>query len=110
MRPINLSLEGLTSFRTQQKVDFSELDLFVITGPTGSGKTTILDAITFALYGRMARVDQHSRRDLISHGSAHVQVQLDFEIDGARYRVTRRMSKQSGTQRGSFDRVEGESL
>ena len=109
MRPIALTIEGLTSFRTPQEVDFSELDLFVITGPTGSGKTTILDSITFALYGRMARVDQHTRRDMISHGAASARVQLDFEVDGARYRVARRMPR-TGAQRGSLDLVDGEML
>ena len=56
MRPTHLSIEGLTAFRALQEVDFGELDLFVITGPTGSGKTSILDAMTFALYGDICRV------------------------------------------------------
>lgn len=93
MRPVSLAIEGLTSFREPQEVDFSELDLFVITGPTGAGKSSILDAMTFALYGRVARVNSHELRDLISHGCADMRVRLDFEADGARYRVARRMGK-----------------
>ncbi len=72
MRPLTLTIEGLTSFKTSQAIDLSELDLFVITGPTGSGKSSILDAITFALYGNIARVSSHELRDLISHGSSHM--------------------------------------
>jgi exonuclease SbcC len=95
MRPLALTIEGLTSFRTKQDIDFSELDLFVITGPTGAGKTTVLDAITFALYGSVARVNGHELRDLISHGSSYMRVCLDFEVDGQHYRVARRMGMNS---------------
>ena len=95
MRPLALTIEGLTSFRTSQEIDFSELDLFVITGPTGAGKSSILDAVTFALYGSVPRVSGHELRDLISHGSSYMRVCLDFEVDGDRYRVARRMGKNS---------------
>ena len=46
MRPNRLTIEGFTSFRQRVEIDFSDLDLFAITGPTGSGKTSIIDAIT----------------------------------------------------------------
>ena len=51
MRPIKLTVQGLTSYRDGMEVDFSDLDLFAITGPTGSGKSSLVDAITYALYG-----------------------------------------------------------
>jgi exonuclease SbcC len=95
MRPLALTIEGLTSFRTPQEIDFSELDLFVITGPTGAGKSSILDAVTFALYGSVPRVGGHELRDLISHGSSYMRVCLDFEVDGEHYRVARRMGTNS---------------
>jgi DNA repair protein SbcC/Rad50 len=93
VRPVSLTIEGLTSFKTPQEVDLSHLGLFVITGPTGSGKSSILDAITFALYGNVARVNAHELRDLISHGSSHMRVCLDFAVDGRRYRVARRIGR-----------------
>ena len=93
MRPLSLAIEGLTSFREPQEIDFSKLDLFVITGPTGAGKSSILDAMTFALFGRVARVNSHEMRDLISHGCADMRVRLDFQVDGAHYRVARRMGR-----------------
>ena len=58
MRPISLEIEGLQSFKEKQSIDFEtlgETGLFGIFGPTGSGKSTILDAITFALFGDVRR-------------------------------------------------------
>ncbi|KNF09407.1 exonuclease, subunit C [Gottschalkia purinilytica] len=58
MRPINLKIKGLNSFLQEEEIDFSKLvekGLFGIFGPTGSGKSTILDAITLAIYGQVAR-------------------------------------------------------
>jgi len=108
LRPIHLSIEGLTAFRTLQEIDFGELDLFVITGPTGSGKTSILDAMTFALYGDVCRVKSGELRDLISHGATHVKVSLDFHINGTTFRVARRMKKVGQGHDVHFVRVEGD--
>ena len=108
MRPTHLSIEGLTAFRTLQEVDFGELDLFVITGPTGSGKTSILDAMTFALYGDICRVKSGELRDLISHGATHVKVALDFQIDGDSFRVARRMKKIGQGHDVHFVRLDGD--
>ncbi|AFS78910.1 exonuclease, subunit C [Gottschalkia acidurici 9a] len=58
MKPINLKISGLNSFLQEEEIDFSKLvekGLFGIFGPTGSGKSTILDAITLAIYGQVAR-------------------------------------------------------
>jgi len=105
VRPVTLTIEGLTSFKTRQPVDFSELDLFVITGPTGSGKSSILDAITFALYGDIARVNDNELRHLISHGSSFARVSLDFEVNGTLYRVARRMGRKEA-QKATLERVD----
>ena len=108
MRPLALTIEGLTSFRTTQEIDFSELDLFVITGPTGAGKSSILDAITFALYGSvparrrpraarsdLARLLVHARAASTSRSTASVT-----ESRGAWGR-TRTKRRSSGSQNGS---------
>ena len=58
MRPIWIKIKGLNSFLEPQEIDFQELTgegLFGIFGPTGSGKSSILDGITLALYGTTAR-------------------------------------------------------
>ena len=107
MRPVRLVVEGFTSFRKTQEIDFSELDLFVITGPTGSGKTSILDAVTLALYGEVPRTGKRDLKELISLGAAQTKVQLDFRVANVDYRVARRIRKQ-GAQVATLERIEGE--
>lgn len=56
MRPLKLTLRGINSYRKEQTIDFAALTsagLFGIFGPTGSGKSSILDAITLALYAKL---------------------------------------------------------
>ena len=62
MRPIELTMEGFTCFRKPTTVSFEDLDVFAITGRTGSGKSTIMDAMCFALYGRVPRGCLRERR------------------------------------------------
>lgn len=89
MRPIELYLEGFTSFRREQRLDFSELDLFAITGATGAGKSSLLDAMTYALFGTTIRSGKQIG-DLVSQGSETLKVKLQFSVGNAQYRVTRR--------------------
>lgn len=88
MRPLKLLVEGFTCFKEGQTLDFAPLDLFAITGPTGAGKTSLLDAMIFALYGRIPRV---SRRyaELISLGRDRMSVVLEFQLLDRRFRVGR---------------------
>ncbi|MBE9097549.1 AAA family ATPase [Tychonema sp. LEGE 07203] len=88
MRPLELSLEGFTSFRREQRLDFSQLDLFAITGVTGAGKSSLLDAMTYALFGTTTRSGKQVS-DLASQGSKNLKVQLHFAVGSAQYRVTR---------------------
>jgi exonuclease SbcC len=88
MRPIELLLEGFTSFRREQRLDFSELDLFAIVGATGAGKSSLLDAMTYALFGTTIRSGKQAI-DLASQGSKNLKVQLRFAVGSAQYRVTR---------------------
>ena len=56
MRILNLTVEGFGPFAGKEQIDFEQLTqegLFLIAGPTGAGKTSILDAICFALYGKV---------------------------------------------------------
>jgi exonuclease SbcC len=95
MRPIKLTLEGFTSFRQRTEIDFTGLDLFAITGPTGSGKTSIIDAITYSLYGQTARLGGKGLGELINQGSSRLAVMLEFESGGKHYRIAR-VLKRSG--------------
>ena len=107
MRPLRLTVEGFTSFRERQEIDFRELDLFVITGPTGSGKTSILDAVALALYGMVPRAGKRDLKELISLGASQTKVQLEFRAGDDEYRVARRIRRQ-GAQAATLERIEGE--
>jgi DNA repair protein SbcC/Rad50 len=88
VRPIRLEMRGVTAFRDEQAIDFTALDLFAISGPTGSGKTSILDAITYALFGYIDRVGRHAAL-FISQGQPRLAVTLEFAVGQERLRVTR---------------------
>ncbi len=82
MRPISLTIKGLHSFRQEQNVDFtsiSDVGIFGIFGPTGSGKSSILDAITLALYGRVERSDAN-RVGIINQQEDKVYVKYIFAL------------------------------
>ena len=51
MRPVRLDMDGFASFRDNTILDFTDADYFVLVGATGAGKSTVIDALTFALYG-----------------------------------------------------------
>jgi DNA repair protein SbcC/Rad50 len=105
MRPLRLQIEGLTSFRERQEIDFAGFDLFVITGPTGAGKTTILDAVTLALYGEIPRTGKKNAADLITHGDTRARVMFEFRADGKVYRVSRILPR-NGAQKATLERRE----
>ena len=80
MKPIKLEIEGLNSFENKQVIDFEKVGkgVFGIFGKTGSGKSTILDAMTLALYGEVERSKQNI--DFINTKRRKTIVSLDFEI------------------------------
>ena len=94
MRPVHLSIEGLTCFKEKQEVDFSGLELFAISGPTGAGKSTLLDAVLFALYGTVPRMGKHNLRELISAARDRASVRFDFAVGDERFRITRTLKRQ----------------
>ncbi|CAN5713335.1 exonuclease SbcCD subunit SbcC [soil metagenome] len=98
MRPIRLEVRGFTAFRDAQVIDFEGLDLFAIWGPTGSGKSSLLDAMTYALYGQVERIGNRAGL-LVSQGQVRLSVLLELALDGARYRIHRSTSQgASGTR------------
>ena len=86
MKPIKLVIKGLNSFIEEQTIDFEKLTdrgLFGIFGPTGSGKSTILDGITLALYGDIARKSSN----FINTNCNDLNVSYTFQISGTPNRV-----------------------
>ncbi|MGO9061421.1 MAG: AAA family ATPase [Candidatus Binataceae bacterium] len=105
MRPLKLSVEGFTCFRRAQEINFSNLDLFAITGPMGAGKSSILDAMMFVLYGKVPRLGKKTLSELISHGADRVSVLFDFELAGRVFRATRIGYRTKATQ-AQLDRIQ----
>lgn len=106
MKPISLEITGLNSFRGKQTIEFGPLlqdGLFGIFGPTGSGKSTILDAMTLALYGKIKRA-QNGKGGIINIREKACSVRFAFEIecDGRRrnYSIERVFARAAGRADG----------
>lgn len=90
MRPVRLALQGFTTFRTMSEpIDFSDVDVFALTGPTGSGKSSIVDAMCFALYGSVPRLDRGKVEPVISLGAQEARIFFEFTVDGLPYTIAR---------------------
>lgn len=89
MRPVELEVEGFTAFRERTCVKFGDADLFALTGPTGAGKSSLIDAMIFALYGSVPRLGGNRVTPLISQGSQRARVKLDFTLGDNRYTAVR---------------------
>lgn len=105
MKPIKLTMQAFGPFAKTETIDFEKLGsnaLFLINGPTGSGKTSILDAICFALYGETTSNERQGiqmRCDLASP-QLLTEVTLDFSLHGKLYRVTRAPEQEAPKARG----------
>src|SRR6516164_10616071 len=103
MRPVRLRLKGFTSFRDGADVSFEGLDRFAICGPTGAGKSSLLDALTFALFAEAPRRGTGNLANLISLGRKSFAVSLDFSVGGQSFRATR-VRRRSSTGNDQFER------
>jgi DNA repair protein SbcC/Rad50 len=94
MRPLQLTLRGFGPFREEQQLDFSDVDAFALVGPTGSGKSTVLDAMCFALYGKVPRHGKGAATgDVLSSGTNEMVVALTFDVRDQQYIVVRVVRK-----------------
>ncbi|SEQ13434.1 AAA family ATPase [Piscibacillus halophilus] len=97
MRPIKLTMTAFGPYKDREIVDFTKLDenrLFVISGKTGAGKTTIFDGICFALYGSASGEDRQDYKILRSDfadDELHTSVELVFELNHQKYRILRQL-------------------
>ena len=94
MRPLRLLLDGFGSYRQPTEADFSDVSFFALTGPTGSGKSTLIDGLCFALYGTVPR---WGKENVIAHALAPAasacRVGLVFEAGGKRYAAVRALAR-----------------
>jgi exonuclease SbcC len=94
MRPLRLVFEGFGSYRDNTDVLLSDVDFFVLTGPTGSGKSTVIDALCFALYGTVPRWGKKDAiRDALAPSVNECTVCLVFEASGGRYVAVRQLRR-----------------
>ncbi|MBI4730324.1 MAG: SMC family ATPase [Acidobacteria bacterium] len=89
MRPIRLEVSGFTAFREPVRVDFEGADLFALTGATGSGKSSLIDAMVFALYGSVPRLGRKLVAPVVSQGEVEARVRLDFAAGGETFSAVR---------------------
>lgn len=111
MRPLRLTLRAFGPYAGEQVLDFRDAlgaGLFGIYGPTGSGKSSIFSAISFALFGEPARDDQDASTLRSDHAepSRLTEVELIFELGVTRYLVRRRPEQMRPTQRGGKETKE----
>ena len=102
---MNLTLTAFGPYKEKQEIDFTQLGdeaIFLITGPTGAGKTTIFDAICYALYGKASGADRDhdSLRSDFALTSDSTEVSLTFELKQATYLVERKPKQLRPKARG----------
>lgn len=109
MRPLRLELEGFTTFRDRTVVDFQGADLFALTGNTGSGKSSLIDAIVFVLYGVVPRYDDRRKvAPVLSQGKVEARIGLEFSVGSDTYtavRVVRRNPRGVTTKEATLERL-----
>ncbi len=95
MRPLRLSMRGLRSYRGECTIDFRDRALIAIVGDTGAGKSSILEAITYALYNATTW-DQRAVSQLISDGVQSMSVELEFQAGDHVWSVHRARHRAAG--------------
>ena len=94
MRPLRLVLDGFGAYRQTAEADFSDVDFFALVGPTGSGKSTLIDGLCFALYGTVPRWGKENAIAYALAPAANAcRVCLVFEAAGNRYAAVRALAR-----------------
>lgn len=112
MKPIKLTMNAFGPFSGTEWIDFTPLwehNVFLITGPTGAGKTTIFDAICFALYGKASgesRQNENFKSDFAPE-DVLCSCTLEFELRGKRFCIFRQPPQQKLTSKGTYTTVPG---
>src|SRR5258708_2860899 len=94
MRPIKISMQAFGPYAKKEEIDFSSLGnrtMFLISGKTGAGKTTIFDGLSFAIYGKASDEDSSGQelRSQFSDEDLLTEVSLEFSLRGKAYYIHR---------------------
>lgn len=96
MRPQRLVMEGFLAYRERTEVDFTGADLFVLSGPTGAGKSSVIDGMIFALYGTIPRLDdRRSVAPVISARADRARISFEFTIGEETYTAVRLVERRA---------------
>ncbi|MCL2206707.1 MAG: SMC family ATPase [Fibromonadales bacterium] len=112
MKPLKLTMSAFGSYASLETIDFTALGakgLYIIAGETGSGKTTIFDAISFALFGESSGTARDKSQMLCSHFAeekAKTFVELDFSSGCKKYKI-KRIIKKNGSQEAELTLPDG---
>ena len=107
MRPLSLELSGFRSYEEPTRISFEGRSLLAIVGPTGAGKSSLLDAISYALYGKTSRI-RRSVRLLICTRSDAAHVRLRFVVDDRPYEITRALPRTGAGEHVLTDESSGQ--
>ena len=94
MIPQRVKLSGFLSYKDEQEIRFDESPLWMLSGTNGSGKSSIFDAVTFALFGHH-RGGSQSAVELINKESSTLAVEFDFTVEKQLYRIKRTVRKRT---------------
>lgn len=105
MKPIKLTIQAFGPFAGTEVIDFTKLGtnpLFLINGPTGAGKSSILDAICFALYGQTTETERDASQMRCDHSALSLltEVSLEFTLGNKRYLIRRVPTQERAKSRG----------
>ena len=112
MIPLRVKMAGFLSYKGEQEIDFGSASLWMLAGTNGSGKSSVFDALTYALFGSH-RGGSSNAVELINKESQVANVEFDFRADGRVYRVKRTIRRTSkgagsGTQQVFEEAAPGE--
>lgn len=110
MRPLRITVEGFSAYRNRVDVDLQDVEFFSLSGPTGAGKSSLVDAMIFALYGRVPRLGARAVAPVITAGVDRARVALEFEVDGESYvasRVAERTETGASVKEARLERADG---
>jgi exonuclease SbcC len=104
MRPVRIEMEGFMAYRRKTELDLTDAELFVLSGPTGSGKSSAIDAMIFALYGSTPRFGKGRVEPVLNSSADWGRVLFEFTLGDSDFRVARRVERGRGVTEASLER------